>query len=418
MTTSKAFSELCLRLLNQRGTTAGRVAEAIGLSRATLYNWRDGKHQPAPHHRDKVLACGRFLRLDEAETNALLRAAGMSEEFPLHAEPPRPSQDGFIARLFDELAADRGHPLLLLSRAGWGEPPFREALLAHARRLYRPPRVLHLQPPYAADVDAGFATMARRAGIEGVRDSYELELALEERVQYDDLFLLVSRFDQGEPDFQERLAGILRSLCEIHAPRLRLVICGGERLAGLKYQSGDLSLLNIAEVMHWPDLTAEDIPALYGPRHAGLKLSRPQIEGLIRITGADPQLLDTSLRLVAREPDLDLGALPGRLANHDILWARYTPLINTEAHRERLRELLAMDTVAEAQPFLIEPVLRRLYWSNLVRERPGTAQPVIGWLCEAARLAGQRILAAAAGAHPDPDGSASASTATWTVVAE
>ena len=40
-------------------------------------------------------------------------------------------------------------------------------------------------------------------------------------------------------------------------------LCGGEALADLKYRSGDLSLLNIAHVHHWPDPTLDDPKAAY-----------------------------------------------------------------------------------------------------------------------------------------------------------
>ena len=75
------------------------------------------------------------------------------------------------------------------------------------------------------------------------------------------LFCLVSRFEQGTPALRETLAGILRSLSEMHSGRLHLLLCGGEALADLKYRSGDMSLLNIAQVNHWPEPTLADLIA-------------------------------------------------------------------------------------------------------------------------------------------------------------
>src|SRR5690606_1763601 len=73
-----------------RASAAG-VASEIGLSREAVNNWRNGDALPGRKHRDRVLACARYLRLTEVETNRLLRAAEFEPEFPAEAEPPAES---------------------------------------------------------------------------------------------------------------------------------------------------------------------------------------------------------------------------------------------------------------------------------------------------------------------------------------
>ena len=78
-------------------------------------------------------------------------------------------------------------------------------------------------------------------------------------------------FENGPEESRGELAGELRQLNERY-PALRVVMMGGERLAALKYASGSMSLLNIAEELPIPQLTHRDVHDLFGEQYRQLNL--------------------------------------------------------------------------------------------------------------------------------------------------
>lgn len=81
--TNEAFATLLTLYMRRIRASAAGVAAEIGLSREAVNNWRNGTSLPSPRARDRLLACARYLRLTEAETNRLCTAAGFAPEFPL-----------------------------------------------------------------------------------------------------------------------------------------------------------------------------------------------------------------------------------------------------------------------------------------------------------------------------------------------
>jgi hypothetical protein len=71
---------------------------------------------------------------------------------------------------------------------------------------------------------------------------------------------------------------------------------GGEGLAALKYASGSLSLLNIAEELPIPQLTHLDLHNLFGQQYPQLNLSPAQLQSVLDFTGCHPRLLPYCLQ--------------------------------------------------------------------------------------------------------------------------
>lgn len=391
------FPDLLGRHMRRIRASAAGVASEIGISREAVNNWRQGCSLPSRKHRDKVLACANYLRLTEQETNQLLAAAGFETEFP--AEPvqaiaadPASARPATVIRLFDRLQQLRPYPvMLLLTQAHWGQPPEREAMLAEARSRYGAGRVLHLQPPFSAGQDGEdyFAALGRQCGFAGVDSDYGLEIELGRLLrQPSPLFCLASRFEQGAPAQRDVLAGILRSLSEMHSGQLHLLICGGAALADLKYQGGDLSLLNIAATEGWPELTAGDLQRMdvRSPDNA-------DAERALRLSGGHPLLAGAALSLLAQDGDADDASLAGQLAQHPPLWQSLLPLMREPAQRALIVEWLERPRLAPARPYLFDPLLRRLYWANLLAVRRDAQGGWLEWRCDAIRDAG-RIIAA------------------------
>jgi hypothetical protein len=111
-----------------------------------------------------------------------------------------------------------------------------------------------------ADSAAYFGRLAKQCHLEeNISESWHWAEALSLKLDSgQDVFLLVTGFENGPAESRGELAGELRQLNERY-PALRVVMMGGEGLAALKYASGSLSLLNIAEELTIPQLTHLDL---------------------------------------------------------------------------------------------------------------------------------------------------------------
>ena len=172
-----SFADLLSIYMRRIRASASGVATEIGLSREAVNNWRNGISVPNPRSRDKLVACTRYLRLTETESNRLLSAAGFEPEFPLQAESVGAQPfAAFQDKVFAQLAQAMPYPIaLLLSPAHWGQPPFRQELLQRARAQYGEGAVLHIQPPYSVSTVPAeyFAAIGRQCGLGDVASDYE-----------------------------------------------------------------------------------------------------------------------------------------------------------------------------------------------------------------------------------------------------
>jgi transcriptional regulator with XRE-family HTH domain len=394
------FAQLLGQHMRRIRASAAGVAVEIGLSREAVNNWRNGVARPGRQARDKVLAAARYLRLTEVETNQLLESAGFEAEFAQSrkeaAEAAAGAASPAVQQVFERLALQRPYPILmLLCPAHLGQPPQRLHILAEAARRYGAERVLHLQPPYSLSADASeyFSAIAAQCGMGAVDSDFAFESALAARLSEPrPLFCLVSRFEQGDPALREVLAGILRSLSEMYSGRLVLLICGGAALADLKYQGGDLSLLNIAHAERWPEPQAADLLDSAQSRGLGAE----QAQRALVAGGGHPLLVEAALDHLQEDPAIDEPRLQTALARFDPLWPGFLPLLQSSESRARLAQLLAAETLAPARPYLLDPLLRHLYWANLIVECGQAPERRLVWRCAAVRAAGQAALAAAA----------------------
>ena len=397
------FGHLLGLYMRRIRASASGVATEIGLSREAVNNWRNGVSLPNPRSRDRLAACAQYLRLTEAETNRLFSAAGFATQFPLQA-PAAGAQPfaGFMDRLFAQLAQASPYAItMLLSPAHWGQPPFRQELLLRARAQYGAEAVLHIQPPYSVSTAPAdyFAALGRQCGLGEVGSDYEFEALLEKRLLAGGRrFCLVRRFEQGTAALRETLAGILRSLSEMHSGRLHLLLCGSEALADLKYRSGDLSLLNIGQVAHWPDPTLEDLALMARQRWPATAWPAEVIEALQALTGGHPALFEEALQWLV-EQGVGIAAVHSPLLRAHLvasarLWQTLLPLAQEPAARDQLRSLVDAASLGRARPYLQDAVLRRLFWGNLLQVRGAGEGAYLHWRCDIAREAAMAVLQA------------------------
>ncbi len=382
-----SFANLLKQHINRIGASSYWLGNRIGVSSQTINNWRNSKSMP--HKKDGVVQCAHYLRLDEQETNAFLKAAGFGEAFlELHEQ----IYSDYLKDLFKRLKNLHQPVMLLLTQAGWGEPPCRKALLAKAEHIYGANNVLHLQPPYSLEEDTNsyFKHLGMQCGFDNVEDAADFEYELKSRLEESPIFLMVSRLEQGETEQREKLAGILRNICEIYDDRrLHVILAGGEKLASLKYEQGSMSLLNIAKEEHWHELTLKDASILFQYENPETTINDNILKQLLDISGGHPQLLKQCFSLYRKQPTLPLTDYPNFLAKADILYQSFVPFLQDSTQQQRLHSLLAENEVALAEPFILDNLIRKLYWQNLLAS---SSNKTLQWRSESIKIAGLQIL--------------------------
>lgn len=298
---------------------------------------------------------------------------------------PEQSEQTFLDQAFAKL--QMGQPLIILAQADTNTQIYSRALRRRAEVLYGADHTFHMFPPNSSQADgaAYFGRLAKQCDLAGdIAQSYEWADAMMAKLDCGvDIFLLVTGFEHGPDAFRRELAGELRQLIESYST-LRVVMMGGERLAALKHESGDMSLLNIAEELPIPQLSNRDLYDLFDRQYPQLNLRPEQLHDVLEFTGHHPRLLQYCLQQgadSARTCDKLLrdSPLPMQLFTH----------FRSEDDRVPLCELLAQSELGRFDIWAQDERLRRLYWANLIT---GQGADFV-WRCEFIRQIGREVLA-------------------------
>jgi len=315
--------------------------------------------------------------------------------------PPKPGSDeiAFVDELFKQLF--ERHILVLLTRGNHGHAAAKQLILEKAGRLFGPDNLRHLAPAYGPHVEMReyFFLLSRQCRLSPPAQSpVSFQAGLEELLANDrEIFLLISRFEHSNRETQEELAAILRSLGERFVRSLRVVICGAERLHELAYV-GPLSYLNQAKIVEWPEITLADILRTTNNSENSIcstgKLMPPIDEEtakkFLEFSGGHPAVLETCFDLYSQNPGFTMTDLIEKLTASPFLWQLFMPLFQDREKKEKTYRLLKMNDVGPYQPYLDDPLLKELYWKNLLQKDQTGAR--LTWRSEALRLAAQKII--------------------------
>jgi hypothetical protein len=319
------------------------------------------------------------------------------------ATPLSGSISKFIEMLFTQFEQNSPPPLMLLAQMDRSPSQMIEALLAVAKTRYTAKRCLHLTSPYSKknDIQSYFSGLAQQCGFsETVNNDIEFAQALRASLnQSNPLFLLISRFEHSAESCQQKLAGILRSLNETHADQLHIVLCGGEKLAELKYLHGNHSLLNVAQDYQWAELERADVYAMRDNSCQNLVLTDEIVDKLLTLSGGHPTLLQKCLQLYQDKPTLEWQDYPAILSEEHYVWQLFAPLTRNRTEAKKVHGWLKQEDIISSSVLFSyndkgkhNEILRRLYWKNMLVERHIKGHKRLCWRCEAIRLAGREIL--------------------------
>lgn len=295
-------------------------------------------------------------------------------------------QRSFVEDIFTYV--DGGMPVMVLAQEGFNTQHYAQALKEKAEMRYGKSNVLHLFPPASlkASNDQYFARLGKQCGFEAdVASSWDWLAAMEQRLlQGDELFLLVTGFENGAEDARQEWSMELRGLLEKYPLEVRLVIIGGERLAAMKYEHGAMSFLNKLEEVPLPSVCIEDIRALYLARHNGLAVNDTTLQEILQFSGQHPRLVETCLRALERgQTDWQAVVMASSLPAQ--LFARF----QNAAERSELCAKLRSEELGWYTTWPQDELVRRLYWQNLLRSND---QGRLVWRCELIKRLGREML--------------------------
>ena len=115
----------------------------------------------------------------------------------------------------------------------------------------------------------------------------------------------------------------------------------------------------------------------------------------VRLSGGHPLLLDAALSALSETPNASEEALIEALARSTPLWQSMMPLVVNPQTCAAISQRLEQSRLAPAQPYILDPFLRSLYWANLIAVRRWPDGAWLEWRCEAIRRAGALIVGAA-----------------------
>ena len=294
------------------------------------------------------------------------------------------SEHSFIDSIFSYLNCSM--PVMLLAQRDTSTQHYAHALKQTAQQRYGEDNVLHIFPPASsrADTAACFSRMATQCGFDKtICESWEWADALRERLQQgENLLLLVTNFENGPDKARAELSGELRSLLADHPFELKLILIGGESLAGMKYENGAHSLLNALHEIRLPEIGLHDSRAIYLQRYPDLKVKDQTLQAILDYTGHHPRLLETSLQALQQGLDwqetLQNGLIPSQLFSRFRDDVDSVPLCN----------LLNKQQLGRYDAWPQDELVRRLYWANLITHAEGQ----FIWRCEFVCSAGLEVL--------------------------
>ena len=327
------------------------------------------------------------LRKTQTEPDAIftgdLSIPGSETETPLESDA-----EDFFAQIF---AALNSNPIqLLLAPHGRAGGPVIKTLLNDAKSYFGQDNVWHLAPPFDADVDDDtyFSFLAKQSGLDAeINNAIDFQIALQARLmEVEPLFILISQLENGSASGRHKLAGMIRNFSETHFGQLQTLILGGERLLELKYAQGDLSMLNTADDHRWPELTLTDV--LNMAAASNIELDDDLAQQLLQLTGGHSQLLHHCLRVHRQQKGQIDFDFRNALINSPAMYQLFVPFRQDSDQQEQVKDLLAKDDLGAAEPYLSDPLLRKLQWLNMLCEASGR----LHWRCPGLREAGQQIL--------------------------
>ena len=206
-------------------------------------------------------------------------------------------EKNFLDNIF--ISIQREEPVMLLSMTSTSyhnkiAKYYKEKIHKLAIEKYGEKSVFSIHPPLKKEITESkyFSKLAKQCGFdEVIEDSFEFIDVIERRLELQDVFLLISEFENGSDIHRKNLALELRTLfSNSHEHSFYVVILGRKKLAKLKFEENDdgNSPLNYFYDFLLPTPTIDD--------YKQLENIEEDISNIYNLTGGHPELMSFCLK--------------------------------------------------------------------------------------------------------------------------
>jgi len=196
----------------------------------------------------------------------------------------------FLKNIFRYL--ERKQPIMLLSITSSPfhyriEEYYKEKIIEESKKIFDKATFFNIELPNSKSMSEKkyFQYLTKQCHFKGdIDDGHDFKIFMEDSLEKQDVFLIVSEFENGLDEHRETFASQLRALHQKFRGRLYTVLFGREKLASLKHKMGLLSPLNIFEEYLLPTPTLDD--------YKKLMEESSKIEEIYTLTGGHPELME------------------------------------------------------------------------------------------------------------------------------
>jgi len=267
------------------------------------------------------------------------------------------NEQNFIKKIFTHI--QREEPIMILSMTSTPyhnkiAKYYKDKIYKLAIENYGKESVFSIHPPTKIKIDEAkyFSKLAKQCGFdETIEDSFEFIEAIEQRLELQNVFLLISEFENGSDTYRKNLALEFRTLfSNSYEHSFYVVLFGRKKLAKLKYEENEdgNSPLNYFYDFLLPTPTIEDYKQI-----GNIEID---IDNIYNLTGGHPELMSFCLENISSDyRELLLSSHYGAK-----FFQKYSN------HKERLLKLFNQEVFGWFSIWNNDPLFHELFWDNLI----------------------------------------------------
>jgi len=289
-----------------------------------------------------------FIRLKELHEALVLKKNEISN---------LTNEQNFIKEIFTRI--QREEPIMILSMTSTPyhnkiAKYYKDKIYKLAIENYGKESVFSIHPPTKIKINEAkyFSKLAKQCGFdETIEDSFEFIEAIEQRLELQNVFLLISEFENGSDTYRKNLALEFRTLfSNSYEHSFYVVLFGRKKLAKLKYEENEdgNSPLNYFYDFLLPTPTIEDYKQI-----GNIEID---IDNIYNLTGGHPELMSFCLENISSDyRELLLSSHYGAK-----FFQKYSN------HKERLLKLFNQEVFGWFSIWNNDPLFHELFWDNLI----------------------------------------------------
>jgi len=266
-------------------------------------------------------------------------------------------EETFLEDIF--ISIQREEPVMLLSMTSTPSHNkvakyYKEKIGKLAIERYSNASFYSIHPAQKKDIseEKYFSTLAKQCKFkENISDSLDFIEQLQQQLELQNVFLLISDFENGSDRYREELASEIRALIDnsyAYEHSFYIVIFGRKKMARLKYEENQqgISPLNIFEDFLVPIPTVKD--------YQYIENTKSDISDIYTLTGGHPELIKLCLRAKTDNYEELL------ISNSERFFKNY------RYKKERILKLFNQENFGNYSIWSIDELLCDLFWDNLI----------------------------------------------------